>query len=65
MKVRIDFKNRNHSPEKWSINTLLPNFNAHADDKKAVRKAVMEELGKKYPKAKGFVQGITVIQRKM
>ncbi len=61
MKVRIDFKNRDLE---WHLGLSLQ-FNGHADDKKAVRKAVMEELGKKYPKAKGFVQGITVIERKM
>jgi len=61
MKVRIDFKNRDIE---WNLGMSLQ-FNGHADDKKAVRKAVMEELGKKYPKAKGFVQGITVIERKM
>lgn len=61
MKVRVDFKNKDLQ---WCLNlTVL--FDGHADDKKAVRKAVMNELEERYPKAKGFVRGITVIERKM
>jgi hypothetical protein len=58
MKVRIDFKNRELE---WCL-TISTQFNGHADDKKAVRKAVMAELDVKYPRAKGFVQGITIVK---
>lgn len=56
MKVRVDFKNRELE---WCL-TISTQFNGHADDKKAVRKAVMKELDTKYPSAKGFVQRIEV-----
>jgi hypothetical protein len=59
MKVRIDFKNRNLTPPEWSLNKLLPNFNAHADDKKAVRKAAMKEIEPTY---RAFVQHITLVK---
>jgi hypothetical protein len=58
MKVRINFKNKE---SEWHLGLTIP-FNGHSDDKKAVRKAVMEELSVKYPRAKGFVQGITIVK---
>ena len=48
----------------WDIG-VTTQFNGHADDKKAVRKAVMEDVGKRWPEAKGFVQGFDVVERKM
>jgi hypothetical protein len=59
MKVRIDFKNRKKDPPEWSLNKLLPNFNAHTADKKAVRKAAMKEIE---PTHRAFVQGITIVK---
>lgn len=58
VKVRVDFKNRELE---WCLGLSIQ-FNGHTDDKKAVRKAVMEELDIKYPRAKGFVQGITLVK---
>lgn len=54
MKVVVRFKK--HELE-WYIGLSLE-FNGHADDKKAVRKAVMKEVGVRWPEAKGYVQGI-------
>lgn len=57
MKVVVRFKNKELE---WHIGLTLQ-FNGHADDKKAVRKAIMSELDeKKMSKAKGFVQGFTI-----
>jgi len=61
LQVRLEFKNKDSH---WYLNIKVA-FNGHADDNKAVRKAVMNELEERYPKAKGFVRGITVIERKM
>lgn len=54
MQTTVRFKNKG---KEWSVNLKL-GFNGHADDKKAVRKAVMKEVGERWPDAKGYVQGI-------
>jgi len=56
MKTIIHFKNKD---QEWYIGLTLQ-FNGHADDKKAVRKAVMQGVGERWPDAKGFVQRIEV-----
>lgn len=61
IKALVHFKARELE---WHIGISLQ-FNGHADDKKAVRKAVMDDVGKRWPKAKGFVQRIEVVERKM
>lgn len=43
----------------WHIGITIV-FNGHANDDKAKRKAVMSEIGKRWPGAKGFVQKIEV-----
>lgn len=56
MKTIVHFKNKDLE---WHIGVDLTNtFNGHTDDKKAIRKAVMAEIGKKWPDAKGFVQRV-------
>lgn len=61
MKAIVHFKARELE---WHIGISLQ-FNGHADDKKAVRKAVMKDVEERWPEAKGFVQNIQVIERKM
>ena len=56
MKTIIHFKNKS---QEWYIGLTLQ-FNGHTDDKKAVRRAVMQEVGERWPDAKGFVQMIEV-----
>lgn len=56
MKAIVHFKNKD---QEWYIGLTLQ-FNGHVDDKKAVRKAVMQEVGERWPDAKGFVQRIEV-----
>ena len=43
VRVRVEFKNRD---KEWHIN-LTPDFNGHADNKKALRRAAMKELDEK------------------
>lgn len=56
MKTIVYFKNKD---QEWCIGLTLQ-FNGHVDDKKAVRKSVMQEVGERWPDAKGFVQKIEV-----
>ena len=58
MKTIVRFKNKD---QEWYIG-LTMQFNGHADDKKAVRKAGMKEVGERWPDAKGFVHGITLVK---
>lgn len=60
LKAIVHFKARGME---WDIGVSVQ-FNGHADDKKAVRKAVMEDVGKRWPEAKGFVQNILVLTLK-
>jgi len=61
MRVKISMK---ANCQEWEMNLLLREFNGHADDKKAVRNAVMAELdGKGMSHVKGYVQGIEQIRR--
>lgn len=56
LKTVVHFKNKE---SEWHIGLKIE-FDGHADDKAAVRKAVMKEVAQRWPDAKGFVQQIEV-----
>jgi hypothetical protein len=58
MKARIECKN---GGTVWFI-TLSEQFDGHAEDKAAFDKFFRDKFGEKYPRAKGFVQQITLVK---
>ena len=56
LRTVVHFKNKDSA---WHIG-LKVEFNGHAEDERAIRKAVMKEIGQRWPDAKGFVQRIEV-----